>query len=169
MTWILELAAANWKVVLIAFLSAALLLSIKVGNGVRVEYETEKVKWSIQVAQAAAAQKEVEVRSQKTLEKMNAYHETALASGRAAAQTNYSHLLAQSLANRAAVGVRPVSSDPAATPSHFTDGSGISDAAVESVMADPTARLINDCADTATQVVEFQSWVRLNHLPVEGE
>ncbi len=166
MTWILSFLGSWWREVAIALLLSGLALSIKVGNSVRVEYEADKVKWSIQVAQAEAAQKEVEVRSQKTLETINANHSKLLVAAQANAQTNYSRLLAQFAARGASFGMRYPATLPTTT-GDTAEGTATFDAAVSSVMVDPEARLVRDCAATANQVDEWQEWARLNHLPVE--
>lgn len=161
MTILVEFLLENWRGTVIAVLMASLTLVWNLWTSEK-EHNTElEFSFHLKVAQAEAAAKEVEVRSQKTLETINANHDAVLAQAQANAKANTKALLAR-LASRVTVPVGVPDLSPITPASGAADSTRALDVAT-------IEQLIDQCAATTVQVNEFQTFVRNNKLPVEGE
>ena len=150
---------ANWRLVLIAALAGSTVLMFNLWRGAEDGKRSLEIEFRLKVAQAEQATKEVQDRSTKTLEKINATHNAKLAQAKTDAVRNY-------LTRYGTGGLSVAAGTPAIPGIAYRPGPP--DAAGCECMA-PDPGFIQACAQDALTVGEWQSWALGNHLPVEGE
>ena len=149
-----------WREILIAGLVVALGLVGKLYLDKRDELAVLTARHLAALDQAKAARDEVKQRSDSALAKLKAAHEQNIKEVERNAWINFKRRypeFAGRMPSQPAM-PRPDAASPA-------DSASASDAAP----AEPMAALVTACATDAATITEFQRWVRLNKLPVEGE
>lgn len=147
----------NWQAVLLATVSACLMVTWTLYQGARDATQACRIEYRAASEAAKAQRAKVELRSKKTLERMNGTHQKKLAEATLNARSNW------------AFSCRLPSQPHAAANATFANSPGAPDGATGKSMADPVAQLVDQCAATTNQVIEWQEWARGNRLPVEGE
>jgi hypothetical protein len=149
-----------WREILIAALVVALGLVGKLYLEERDKVAMVTTKHLMALDQAKAARDEVKQRSENALATLKAEHEQTIKEVERNAWINFKRRYPD-FAGR----MQPqpaVSGSAAARPANSAEPP---DAAIEESMAD----FITACAIDAATLAEFQRWVRMNRLPVEGE
>lgn len=148
--------AANWKLLLIVALTGLLMAS---WNRYAKEHDariTEQAIYQERIAQADAKAKEIEARSTKTIKVIHANHDKKLADAISNARLNWG-------------AVRLPSQSTMPGDHDHANGAAPSDAAGADCLVGAAPAVIDQCAATTVQVIEWQEWARMNRLPVEGE
>ena len=169
---------SQWRLVAIFALTASTALMTHLWLGSESAKRTLEVEFKVKIAQAEKATKDVEDRSKRTLETINADHSILLAQAKSTAVSNYlkahppgAAVASVSLPGGAAGDGRPGLRMPAnsaiAAYSGTANSSGPPDASATECV--PPDAFIQSCAQDALTVTEWQRWARMNHLPVEGE
>ena len=148
---------SNWKLVLIALLTAALALAGNLLLKERDAHIATKTEYRLKLDEAEKARKEVQDRSDSALKKLNDEHTINIRKAKDNAYRNFLARYGDSIC---------VLPDPAR--SDKTNPAGGSETS-DGTATERMASYATDCAIDATTVIEFQRWVRLNKLPVEGE
>lgn len=172
---IAEFLLSNWKAVAICLLSAALSAMTHLYLGAEDGKRQIEIEFKLKIAAAEAATKEVQDRSTQTLEKIHADHAALLAQAQDNAVANYLRAHPRAVLVDAAACSCPGNATGLRLPNvpAASSGSGAANGAVApdagSGQCIPDAAFIRACAADSLQVIEFQRFVRGNHLPVEGE
>ena len=148
--------AANWKPLLIVVLTGLLMA---IWNRYAAEHKAriaEQAVYQERVAQAEAKAQEIEARSHKTIKVIHANHDKKLADAISNARLNW--------------GAVRLPSQPAMPGDHdHAHGAAPSDATGPDCVVGAAPAVIDQCAATTVQVIEWQEWARMNRMPVEGE
>jgi len=156
----ISLLLSNWKLVLIAALTATLAYTGRLLLNEREAHVATKTEYRLKLDEAEAERKAVQDRSDAALKKLNDEHILNL---RKAKDNAYKNFLARY--GDPSICVLP---QPAAPRSDQADPAGRTEAP-DGAAEGRLAAFATDCAIDAGTVKEFQRWVRLNKLPVEGE
>lgn len=171
---VMSFIASNWRVLAMAAMTLALGAVWHLYQGARDERDIIRAEYTAAARAAEAQRKEVEDRSTKTLEKINANHKTDLVAAVANAVANYAKRfnrpdhprpVAGSAAARFVGGLRIPAGQRVG--GDVADGACTPDATTANALVDP--EFIAQCASTTLMVIEFQQWVMGNRLTVEGE
>jgi predicted S18 family serine protease len=150
--------AANWSKLLIIALIAALTATWNRYANEHNARIAEAAIWQERAAQAEAKAQEIEARSHKTVEVINANHKKRLADAVSNARSNWAFV--GRLPSQSAMPDGDHPADRAENPD---------DPAADRVVGGTLTLAIDQCAATTVQVIEWQEWARMNHLPVESE
>lgn len=159
----IELLLGNWKEILIGILTASLTLAWNLYSGERDARKSIEIELKVKIAQAEHARQLVVARSDETIKRLDQEHKINLAKVEQNAWKNFVSRYGDPYALR----LPSQSSMPRLDSADAPGGSEKTDGAVEARVAFEGFTL--DCAYAAATVEEFQRWVRLNKIPVEGE
>jgi hypothetical protein len=147
----------NWRAVLLAMVTACLMVTWTLYQGAKNATQACRIEYRAASEAAQAQRAEVELRSKKTVERINGNHQKKLDEAILNARSHW------------AFTCRLPSQSHVAADATFADSPRPPDGAPSEPMADPVAQLVDHCASATNQVIEWQEWARLNHLPIEGE
>jgi hypothetical protein len=156
---VISILLSNWKLVLIALLTAALALAGNLLLKEREDHVATKTEYRLNLDEAEKARKEVQDRSDSALKKLNDEHTINIRKAKDNAYRNFLARYGDSIC---------VLPQPAAPRSDQADPAGGSETS-DGTATERMASFATDCAIDAGTVKEFQRWVRLNRLLVEGE
>ena len=153
----LTLLMRNWQLVVIGFLTFALLLTTSAWRSAEKNLIEEKVKVGVMTEQWAAQIQISETAKQTyatTVKVINDDHKKLLEQAKVAAVANFTRAVLRTPSR-----VPNVSSDSAATAANAT----YSPIGIDEF----TSSLLADCSATVVQVEEWQRWAKMNNLPIE--
>jgi hypothetical protein len=149
-----------WREIVIAALVAALGVTGKLYLGKRDEVAEVTARHLTALDQAKAARDDVKQRSETALAALKVEHEQNIKEVERNAWLNFKRRYPD-FAGR----VQPQPAMPGLAATRPADSPRAPDAAP----AEPMATFVTACATDAATIAEYQRWVRLNKLPVEGE
>jgi hypothetical protein len=149
-----------WREIVIAALVVALGVVGNLYMGKRDELAALTARHLTALDQAKAVRDEVQQRSDSALATLKAEHEQTIKEVERNAWINFKRRYPD-FAGR--LPSQPAMSGLAAT------SPADSPSAPDAAPAEPMAAFVTACATDAATIAEFQRWVRLNKLPVEGE
>ena len=152
--------ATFWREIVIAALLAALALTGKLYTGKVGELAAAQAEHQTWMAAAAAERLAIEARSNRAIEILKAEHEANKREVEKNAWINFKRRFPNLDCRVPSPSAMPGAREPDAP-----DGAGSLNAASE----EPMAHFVTACASDAATIAEFQRWVRLNRIPVEGE
>ncbi len=152
-----------WREILIAFLMLSMLAAGKYGLSKRDELILARAEFARQVEQAEAVSRAVQTRSDQTLERINATHKAVVVQAKANAVKNFQARYGNLGCGANAVRL-PNNGGMPASSSGITESASVNDERSGEQVA-----FVRACGIDAAAVIEWQRWVRLNHLPVEDE
>lgn len=150
-----------WREILIAVLAGLLALTGKAYLSERDAHAATKAEYKLKADQAEAARREAQERSDAALKKLKDEHTINLKRAKDNAYRNFLErygAATECVLHPAAP--RPDNANPAGG-AEAPDGPTTGRLALEGFAI--------DCATDAATIREFQRWVRLNRIPVEGE